>query len=113
MFWLLRVGLVVGMIFYLSPVRHGGESLAAVDGLMAWIGIGSSPGEALPTRAADPGPKLESLWQALPDAARRAVVEEIVGKAAPGPAAPKAPVDTLHPGDRLPAWRGEPRKPHG
>ncbi len=113
MFWLLRVGLVVGMIFYLSPVRHGGETLAVVDGVLAWAGIGSGPGVTSPARTAEPGPKLESLWQALPDAAKRTVVEEVVGKVAPGLTAPKAPVDTLHPGDRLPAWRGEPHKPHG
>jgi hypothetical protein len=113
MFWLLRVGLVVGVIFYLSPVRHGGETVAVVDGLMAWIGVGSGSGETSPATTAGKGERLESLWQALPDAAKRAVVEEVVGKGAPGLTSPKAPVDTLHPGDRLPAWRGEPHKPHG
>jgi len=113
MFWLLRVGLVVGMIFYLSPVRHGGETVAVVDGLMAWIGMGPGQGGLSPARPAEQGERLESLWQALPDAAKRAVVEEVVGKVAPSLAAPKVPVDTLHPRDRLPAWRGEPHKPHG
>ena len=110
MFWLLRAALVVGVIFYLSPARQGSDPLALVSSALGWIGIAPASGPA--TRPAEVGTKLETVWQALPNSAQQAVVNEIMTQSGLGGPSPKGS-DTLHAGDRKPAWRGETHKPPG
>jgi hypothetical protein len=112
MFRLLRAALLVGIIFYLSPVRQGGDPMALAASMLGWIGF--APSTEAPARPAEASAKLETMWRALPGSAKQAVVDEIVNRSGLGPDASKAPAaDTLHAGDRKPAWRGEAHKPQG
>jgi len=96
MFSILRLILIVGAIFYYSPVRQRSDMPASVGAL-------PGPGTA---EAAD---RLETVWQALPESAKQAVLDRILAAAGPG-SAPKA-TDTLRPGDRHPAYRPDGNKP--
>ena len=109
MFSIIRFILVVGVIFYYSPVRQQGEGLAAVD---AWL----TPKKGEPA-AAPPAPSseshpghLETVWQALPNGAKQAVIDKILTTSGLTPPEAKA-ADTLQAGDRQPRWRGEVAKP--
>jgi hypothetical protein len=95
MFSILRFILIVGAIFYYSPARQRSDTPASVEAL---------PGHGT-AEAAD---RLETVWQALPDSAKQAVLDRILA-AGPG-SAPKA-TDTLRPGDRHPAYRPDGNKP--
>jgi hypothetical protein len=95
MFSILRFILIVGAIFYYSPVRQRSDMPASVEAL---------PGRGT-TEAAD---RLETVWQALPESAKQAVLDRILATAGPG-AAPKT--DTLQPGDRHPSYRPDGNKP--
>lgn len=113
MFSLLRIVLVVGVIFYLSPVRQGGDPLAAIGSLVGWASEPQAPAAQPPaTRmpAADAPGKLETAWQALPETAKQALVNEIVSHTGVG-TKQQAATDTLHAEDKKPAWRGESAKP--
>src|SRR5690349_1595464 len=102
MFSALRIILVVGVIFYLSPVRQGGETRVRVGDLVpsgpgqtgpsepqrSQIGPSSSQAQANTPEGA---PRLQSLWQALPDSAKRAVVDEVVELGTGLPAARLSP----------------------
>jgi hypothetical protein len=97
MFSILRFILIVGVIFYYSPVRQQGEGTAAVEAL--FTPKKSEPAPVAPSPADAPG-HLETVWKALPDSAKQAVVDKIVtssGFSIPGPA---KPADTLRPEDR-------------
>jgi hypothetical protein len=126
MTFLLRAGLVIGVIFYLSPVRT--------------VGTGTAPSPSAPRPAAEPAPlsdallagiladavsrpaaaampdrwaEAERLWRGLPPAAQQAVLERI--RAASG-LPPDRPAPSSDPGraeDRHPPTRtGEPpRRP--
>jgi hypothetical protein len=96
MFSILRFILIVGAIFYYSPVRQRSDMPASVEAL---------PGRGT-TEAAD---RLETVWQALPESARQAVLDRILATGGSG-AASKA-TDTLQPGDRHPAYRPDGNKP--
>jgi hypothetical protein len=105
MFSFLRIALVVGVIFYLSPVRQQGDLL---DTVLGWVGIGArapASGEARIPQAS--AAKLQGLWNALPDSAKTAVIEQVLSKA--------AGEYTLKPDDRAPAWKGhqDHQKPRG
>jgi hypothetical protein len=110
MFALLRIALVIGAIFYFSPARKTPEGSLSLEAL-----IGASleakqpihgPGEVTPQR-------LETVWNALPESARRAVLDQVRSGAAPFPLqvlqAPRT--DTLQPEDHRPAWVGGARRP--
>lgn len=98
MFSILRFILIVGVIFYYSPVRQKGEGTAALETLI-------TPKKAEAAAASAPLPtengagKLETMWQALPDGAKNAVIDKILTTSGLTPAQPK-PTDTLLPGDR-------------
>jgi hypothetical protein len=111
MFSLLRVVIVVGVIFYLSPVRQGGDPIAYVSSLLGWGE--EAPARQAGTPTAESSPKLETLWKALPDTAKQAIVDEILNRSGIGSTAarPAASTDTLHANDKKPAWRGDPPKP--
>lgn len=88
MFFILRAGLVIGLIFYLSPLRlNGGLSL---DSLVASAVDAVTPGEParppVPEAPANPLPstvaEAERLWRNLPPEARQAVLDRLRAKAA-------------------------------
>ena len=109
MFSIIRFILVVGVIFYFSPVRQGGEGTADLE---AWL----SPKKGEAAAAPSPAPTeshaghLETVWQALPNGAKQAVIDKILTTSGLGASDAKAS-DTLQSGDRQPHWRGEPQKP--
>jgi len=111
MFSILRFVLIVGVIYYYSPVRDRGEG---PDPLQAFFAskkaeqaTPSSMPPSNPAAEAKPG-HLETVWHALPDGAKQAVVDKILTTSGLTPAAPR-PVDTLKPEDRAPATH----KPRG
>lgn len=98
MFSILRFILIVGAIFYYSPVRQRSDAPASLDSLLGW-----TKGVEAPKAADSASPeRLEAVWQALPESARQAVIDKIMTTSGLGGA--KA-TDTLQPGDRDPAWR--------
>ena len=107
MFSIIRFILIVGVIFYYSPVRQQGEGLAAVD---AWLAPKKSePAAAPPASSSESHPgHLETVWQALPNGAKQAVIDKILTTS--GFPQAKA-TDTLQAGDRQPHWRGEAARP--
>ena len=109
MFAILRFILVVGVIFYYSPVRQQGEGISAID---AWLtpkrGVPAAASPALPAESS-PG-HLETVWQALPNGAKQAVIDKILTTS--GLTGPEAKAkETLQAGDRQPGWRGEAARP--
>jgi hypothetical protein len=112
MFSALRIIVVVGVIFYLSPVRTGDEPPVRMDELLRWGQAGAGQDrtaqDTTPTAApATQAAHLQSLWQALPDGAKRAVVEEVVGI---GSGTTAAHADQPHAAEPQPSGRIEPRK---
>ncbi len=108
MFSILRFILIVGVIFYYSPVRQKGEGTDAIEAFL-------KPKKDQPAVVAPPAPEseaghLETMWQALPDGAKRAVIDKILTTSGLGGAEAR-PSDTLQPEDRQPAWRGDAAKP--
>jgi hypothetical protein len=101
MFSILRFILIVGAIFYYSPVRQQGEGTAAVEALLA--PKKSEAAAAGPAPAAGPSGHLETVWKALPDSAKQAVVDKILTTSGFPVAGPAKPSDTLLPEDREPA----------
>jgi hypothetical protein len=105
MFSLLRAALVIGAIFYFSPVRQeqdGGLSLEAL------VGAATHSSETL---AGGNPERLQAAWNALPESARRAVIDKIA-PSSPRPEATRPPrTDTLLPEDHRPAWTGASKKP--
>jgi hypothetical protein len=101
MFSILRFILIVGAIFYYSPVRQQGEGAAAIEAFL-------TPKTSQPT-AADPAPAtdktghLETVWKALPDSAKQAVVDRILTTSGFPVAGSTKSSDTLRPEDREPA----------
>ncbi|MBZ6076372.1 hypothetical protein [Microvirga puerhi] len=111
MFSILRAFLIIGAIFYYSPVRQQTDGATALDGLMAWGTQRTEPKASAPGAGETPA-HLETMWQALPDGAKQAVIDKILATSGLGPTAtPAAPAgDTLRPSDRQPPWRGEAKK---
>ena len=98
---ILRSILIIGVIFYYSPARQQGEGTAAVEALFA--PRTSAPAVAGPAPATgDPG-HLETVWKALPDSAKQAVVDRILSGSGLPVASAARPSDTLLPEDREPA----------
>ncbi|MEE1611262.1 hypothetical protein [Microvirga sp. CF3016] len=100
MFSILRFILIVGAIFYYSPVRQQGEAGAAVGALLAPNKTEPAADRAPATSA--PG-HLETVWKALPDSAKQAVVDRILTSSGLPMAGSAKPADTLRPEDREPA----------
>ncbi|WP_210485598.1 hypothetical protein [Microvirga antarctica] len=109
MFSLLRVILVIGAIFYFSPVRQGQDSGLSLDGLFG-SALHRDSGTPLSDSSAQ---RLESVWNALPESAKQAVIDKIIpsrpARAAETLRVPQA--DTLQPEDHRPAWIGAAKKP--
>ncbi|MCB5176321.1 hypothetical protein [Microvirga lenta] len=103
MFSILRFILIVGAIFYYSPVRERSDMPASLEALLGWSkGGNEDDAEAAPPLTPD---RLETVWQALPDRAKQAVIEKILTTSGLGAPAPSGPTDTLQPGERHPSLR--------
>ena len=105
MFSIFRFILIVGVIFYYSPVR---EQVAGPLSLDSWLAP-KTEAPAAPEPTAQAG-HLEKVWQALPDGAKQAVIDKILTTSG-FPAPPAKGTDTLQAQDRQPQWRGEAAKP--
>jgi hypothetical protein len=102
MFSALRIAIIVGLIFYYSPVRQ-------------------APGSAAEeTRSTATSTDLAALFEVLPEDAKQSIAERIAASilgAAPAPSRAAQllpPTDTLEPEDLRPAWKGAsaPAAPH-
>ena len=90
MFSILRTILIVGVIFYYSPVRQENVPPPSLDGVLGWS---KDTAETQP----DPSPgHLETVWRALPEGAKQAVVDKILAGSGLG----SKGTDTLLPTDR-------------
>jgi hypothetical protein len=106
MFSLLRAALVIGAIFYFSPVRQEQDSGLSLEAL---VGAATHSSETLTGVAPE---RLQAAWNALPESARQAVLDKIVPTAPrPGGTARPPQTDTLLPEDHHPAWTGASKKP--
>lgn len=109
MFSIIRFILIVGVIFYYSPVRQQGEGVAAIDAWLTPKKGESAAALTAPPAESNPG-HLETVWQALPNGAKQAVIDKILTTS--GLTGPEAKAkDTLQAGDRQPGWRGEAARP--
>ena len=109
MFSLLRAALVIGAIFYFSPVRH--ESNTDTVTLANLLGAATQPFDTLKETATGSPQRPEAVWNALPDSARQALLDKIVAAPANrGDTKHPPQTDTLLPEDHRPAWTG-PKKP--
>ncbi len=107
MFSILRFVLIVGVIFYYSPVRQPGDGIAVLE---AWLAPKKAePAGTAPQVETGPG-HLEAVWQALPNSAKQAVIDGILASPRPSKTDTKA-TDTLQAADRQLQWRGEGTKP--
>ncbi|HEX2510231.1 MAG TPA: hypothetical protein VHK66_06885 [Microvirga sp.] len=75
MFSTLRIAAVVGVIYYLSPVRHE-DAKAGVEHVVAW-----GKGLVAPSREASSAERVEALWKALPDDAKQAAIDRMLSEA--------------------------------
>ncbi|QRM28185.1 hypothetical protein [Microvirga sp. VF16] len=98
MFSILRFVLIVGAIFYYSPVRQQGEGTAAIEAF--FTPRKSEPAVADPVPAGDKPGHLETVWKALPDSAKQAVVDKILTTSGFPVAGTTKSTDTLRPEDR-------------
>jgi hypothetical protein len=95
---ILRFILIVGVIFYYSPVRQKDDGLSAVE---AFLTPKSTPAAApAATAASENSGHLETVWKVLPDSAKQAVVDKILTTSGLSPLGPAKPSDTLRPEDR-------------
>jgi hypothetical protein len=101
MFSILRFILIVGAIFYYSPVRQQGDALAAIEAFM--MPRKSEPATSRPAPAAGEPGHLETVWKALPDSAKQAVVDRILTGSGLPVASNARASDTLLPEDRASA----------
>ncbi len=108
MFSILRFVLIVGAIFYYSPVRQRGEGPDPLQSFFAPKPTEQAAPATTPSPANGSPGHLETVWQALPDSAKEAVVDKILTTSGLTPASSK-PSDTLSPEDRAPATH----KPRG
>ena len=98
---IIRFILIVGAIFYYSPVRQKGEGTAALEAFFLPKAV--EPASPAPAPAAEGPGHLETVWKALPDSAKQAVVDRIVTSSGLSIPSPAKPTDTLRPEDRASA----------
>jgi len=109
MFSILRFVVIIGVIFYYSPVRQRGEGPDPIQDFFAPKKMEQAAPVTTPPSATDGSSgRLETMWQALPDNAKQAVVDKILTTSGLTPASSK-PSDTLQPEDRAPSTQ----KPRG
>jgi hypothetical protein len=95
---ILRFILIVGAIFYYSPVRQQGEGTAALEALFTPKVV--APAAPPPSTTPEGPGHLETVWKALPDSAKQAVVDKILTSSGLPLADASRPADTLKPEDR-------------
>jgi hypothetical protein len=98
---IIRFILIVGAIFYYSPVRQKGEGTAALEAL--FTPRASEPASPSLPPATEGTGHLETVWKALPDSAKQAVVDKILTSSGFPLADASRPADTLRPEDRASA----------
>ena len=108
MFSILRFVVIIGVIFYYSPVRQRGEGPDPIQDFFAPKNMEQAAPVTTPPTADGGSGRLETMWQALPDSAKQAVVDKILTTSGLTPASSK-PSDTLQPEDRAPSTQ----KPRG
>jgi hypothetical protein len=102
MFSILRFVVIIGVIFYYSPVRQRGEGPDPLQDFFAPKKVAQATPKTTTSPVAEGTPgHLETVWQALPDGAKQAVVDKILTTSGLTPASSK-PSDTLEPEDRAP-----------
>jgi hypothetical protein len=79
MFSTLRIAAVIGVIYYLSPVRNE-DALAGIGHVAAW-GKGLVVPTREATREATATERLETLWKALPEDAKQAALDRVLAEA--------------------------------
>ena len=102
MFSILRFILIVGVIFYYSPVRQKDDALSAVEAFFTPKKSEPAAAAAPPAPPEDAG-HLETVWKALPESAKQAVVDKVLTTSGLSPLGAAKPSDTLRPEDRAPA----------
>jgi hypothetical protein len=95
---IIRFILIVGAIFYYSPVREKGEGTAALQAL--FTPKAGAPAAPSPPAATEGPGHLETVWKALPNSAKQAVVDRIMTSSGFPLADTSKPADTLKPEDR-------------
>lgn len=95
---IIRFILIVGAIFYYSPVREKGAGTAAIEAF--FTPKAKEPAAPTPPHAAEGPGHLETVWKALPDSAKQAVVDKIMTTSGFPLADASKPADTLRPEDR-------------
>lgn len=95
---ILRFILIVGVIFYYSPVRQQSEGTAALEAL--FTPKAGAPAAQSPATAPEGPGHLETVWKALPNNAKQAVVDKILTSSGLPLADASRPADTLKPEDR-------------
>ncbi|MBJ6126227.1 hypothetical protein [Microvirga splendida] len=98
---ILRFVLIVGAIFYYSPVRQKGEGTAALEAF--FTPKASEPAASSPSPKPESPGHLETVWKALPDSAKQAVVDKIMTSSGFPLADASRPADTLKSEDRASA----------
>jgi hypothetical protein len=104
MFSLLRAALVIGAIFYFSPVRQGSNETLSLDALV---------GAAInaPEKIGQTPERLQAAWGALPTSAKQVLLDRIgAPQTSRAGEIRQPPTDTLLPEDHRPAWIA-PKKP--
>jgi len=102
MFSILRFVLIVGVIYYYSPVRDRGEGADALEAFFGRDKAGPVAADSAHPPTDRGAGHLETAWRALPESAQQAVVDKILTSSGFTPMASK-PSDTLRPEDRAPA----------
>lgn len=110
MFSILRFIVIVGVIFYYSPVRQKDDGPDILNSFLQPKRAEPAPEAAAPPAEDAASGRLETMWQALPEGAKQAVIEKILTTSGLGMAETRS-ADTLQPGDRQPAWQGGMAKP--
>jgi hypothetical protein len=139
MFATLRAAAVIGVIFYLSPLRTveapSRDRFSDVATAIRLADLLKDAASALPGGPIDRIAEAEALWDGLPEGAKRALLDRILsgnssslpteakralldrvlaGGLSPTPSEAKPPSrDTLKPDDLQPAWRGEAKRSQG
>ena len=98
MFSFLRFILFVGVIFYYSPVRQKGDGTATLETLFT-----PKAKEAAPAPSQENSGHLETVWKALPEGAKQAVVDKILTSSGFPLAGAAQSTDTLRSEDRAAA----------
>ena len=93
MFSTLRIAVVVGVIYYLSPVRHE-DAKAGVEHVVAW-GKGLIAPSNVAIRETSQAERLEALWRALPEDAKQAALDRVLAEA--GRQLPQGAQEALRP----------------